>query len=296
MSAPCIDPAQHSVSITAKETHAWKLQTWHSRPSLWRARCVEAAHLKDKAVTGRVEEICIPASSIRPGHCETERVCADADIVHGLSAGERVPCTQATLSPPLAGLVTPPHPQPTPNRLAPPGPWRKPAGGPGWQAVMSAQAPAPCLSNCVISPRVKDYMWRPARFLTEAKSMCSQKRAAFWKAKACKQRSCKGAPSDMFPVLNSERGTSHRPAAPSFTRRMLHETCSTESSSGVTSLPSSGCVPRCSVRLPVCRSPGQQATPCLQTAQRSWGSWRDQSTDTQPRAPVVESVPLALST
>ena len=62
----------------------------------------------------------------------------------------------------------------------------------------------------------------------------------------------------MFSVLNSERGTSHRPAAPSFTRRMLRETCSTDSSSGVTSAPSSGCVPFCSVRRPVCSPPASK--------------------------------------
>lgn len=59
---------------------------------------MEAPHLENKAVAGSVKERCVPVSSIGPGHGETEGVCADAEVVHGRSAGKRVPCAQALSS------------------------------------------------------------------------------------------------------------------------------------------------------------------------------------------------------
>ena len=92
-------------------------------------RCMEAAHLENKAVAGCVKERCIPGSSIGPGHGETEGVCADAEVVHGRSAGQRVPCAQADLSFCLGGLVTPLHPRPMFSGVASPMLWPRGSRG-----------------------------------------------------------------------------------------------------------------------------------------------------------------------
>ena len=102
-----------------------------------KAWCNGAAHLENKAVAGSVEERCIPGSSIGPGHGETEGDSAHAEVVHGRSAGERVPCAQAYLGFGLGGFVAPLILHPCSESSFAQAEAGKAAGGRGWQAVMS---------------------------------------------------------------------------------------------------------------------------------------------------------------